>query len=434
MCAYIGCNRCDFHSGSLIDGRYSVDRPLGEGTFGKVFRVKRISDGKIFALKLLKLWAVESLEREKLLKRFDQEYETGRIESDYLVQSYGKGTVEGNPYILMEYCPGGDLLQGVENGTVDLPKAASEILLGLKSLHTNGKVHRDLKPENVLIKADGKVALTDFGIAGDRNKRLTERGLLGVPKEVFGTYAYMPPEQVNPRRGDATVLPTTDLFSFGVMMFQLITCELPFGSLNNESDLYQYVTRGKSESWNRDALKSSDCGQMWMPLIEGCLKADFHIRIQTADLALSLIPKARQSSVIEKVIPSVVPQIKTGLALRIMQGEEYGKIYKLNDLIKSAGKRVLTIGRDDEDIKNIIPIKETESSYISRKHCTLEFNTTKNSWLLRDGQWDAFTFSKWKVSTNGTFIGSKEVSMNGTVINIGDIISIGDVKLRVEGY
>lgn len=434
MCAYIGCNRCDFHSGSLIDGRYSVDRPLGEGTFGKVFRVKRISDGKIFALKLLKLWAVESLEREKLLKRFDQEYETGRIESDYLVQSYGKGTVEGNPYILMEYCPGGDLLQGVENGTVDLSKAASEILLGLKSLHTNGKVHRDLKPENVLIKADGKVALTDFGIAGDRNKRLTERGLLGVPKEVFGTYAYMPPEQVNPRRGDATVLPTTDLFSFGVMMFQLITCELPFGSLNNESDLYQYVTRGKSESWNRDALKSSDCGQMWMPLIEGCLKADFHIRIQTADLALSLIPKARQSSVIEKVIPSVVPQIKTGLALRIMQGEEYGKIYKLNDLIKSAGKRVLTIGRDDEDIKNIIPIKETESSYISRKHCTLEFNSTKNSWLLRDGQWDAFTFSKWKVSTNGTFIGSKEVSMNGTVINIGDIISIGDVKLRVEGY
>lgn len=434
MCAYISCNRCDFHTGSVIDGRYSVDRPLGEGTFGKVFRVRRISDGKIFALKLLKLWTVESIEREKLLKRFDQEYETGRIESDFLVQSFGKGTVEGNPYILMEYCPGGDLLQGVENGSIDLSKAASEILLGLKSLHANGKVHRDLKPENVLIKSDGKVALTDFGIAGDRNKRLTERGLLGVPKEVFGTYAYMPPEQVNPRRGDATVLPTTDLFSFGVMMFQLITCELPFGSLNNESDLYQYVTRGKSENWNREILKNSASGQKWMPLIEGCLKADFHIRIQTADLALSLIPQSRQSSIIEKEVEPVVPQIKTGLALRVMQGEEYGKIYKLNDLIKLAGKRVLTMGRNDEDIRNIIPIKETESSYISRKHCTLEFNPAKNTWLLRDGQWDAFTFSKWKVSTNGTFIGSKEVPMNGTVINIGDIISIGDVKLRVEGY
>lgn len=434
MCAYISCNRCDFHVGSLIDGKYSVDRPLGEGTFGKVYRVKRISDGRMFALKLLKLWAVESLEREKLLKRFDQEYETGRIESEYLVQSYGKGTVEGNPYILMEYCPGGDLLSGVENGTVDLSKAASEILLGLKSLHANGKVHRDLKPENVLIKADGKIALTDFGIAGDRNKRLTERGLLGVPKEVFGTYAYMPPEQVNPRRGDATVLPTTDLFSFGVMMFQLITCELPFGSLNNESDLYQYVTRGKSENWNRELLRTSVSGQEWMPLIEGCLRADFHIRLQTADLALSLIPATHQSCRIQVDIPPVIPQYKSGIALRVMQGEEYGKIYKLTELVNFAGKRVLTIGRNDENIQNIIPIKETESSYISRKHCTLEYNPVKNIWLLRDGQWDAFTSSKWKVSTNGTYIGSKEVPMNGVVINIGDIISIGDAKLRVEGY
>ena len=434
MCAYIRCNRCDFHVGSLIDGKYSVDRPLGEGTFGKVYRVKRISDGRMFALKLLKLWAVESLEREKLLKRFDQEYETGRIESEYLVQSHGKGTVEGNPYILMEYCPGGDLLSGVENGTVDLSKAATEILLGLKSLHANGKVHRDLKPENVLIKTDGKVALTDFGIAGDRNKRLTERGLLGVPKEVFGTYAYMPPEQVNPRRGDATVLPTTDLFSFGVMMFQLITCELPFGCLNNESDLYQYVTRGKSENWNRELLRESEFGQKWMPLIEGCLRADFHIRLQTADLALSLIPATHQSCRIQVEIPPVVPQYQSGIALRVMQGEEYGKIYKLTEIVNFAGKRVLTIGRNDEDIQNIIPIKETESSYISRKHCTLEYNPVNNTWLLRDGQWDAFTSSKWKVSTNGTYIGSKEVPMNGVAINIGDIISIGDVKLRVEGY
>lgn len=434
MCAYINCNRCDFHAGSVIDNKYAVDRPLGEGTFGKVFRVKRLSDGKIFALKLLKLWAVESLEREKLLKRFDQEYETGRIASDYLVQSFGKGTVEGNPYILMEYCPGGDLLQGVENGSVDLSKAASEILLGLKSLHANGKVHRDLKPENVLIKADGTVALTDFGIAGDRNKRLTERGLMGVPKEVFGTYAYMPPEQVNPRRGDATVLPTTDMFSFGVMMFQLITCELPFGSLNNESDLYQYVTRGKTENWNRDVLNRTNPGKQWMPLIEGCLKADFRIRIQTADLALSLIPATQKSKRIIQEIPPVVPQVKTGVALRVMQGEEFGKIYKLNELQKSLGKRILTMGRNDEDIKNTIAIKETESSYISRKHCTLEYNPADDTWVIRDGQWDAFTFSKWKVSTNGTYIGSKEVPMGGVKLNIGDIISVGDVKLRVEGY
>lgn len=426
---------CDFHPGSVIDGKFTVDRPLGEGTFGKVFRVKRNSDGRVFALKLLKLWTVESLEREKLLKRFDQEYETGQIKSDYLVQSHGKGTVNGNPYILMEYCPNGDLLQGVENDTIDLSKAGTEILLGLKSLHDNGKVHRDLKPENVLIKANGTAALTDFGISGDRNKRLTERGLLGVPKEVFGTYAYMPPEQINPRRGDATVLPTTDIFSFGVMMFQLITCQLPYGNLNSESDLYQYVTRGKTENWNKDVLNKTALGKKWFPLIEGCLKADFHTRIQTVDLALHLIPTSQKfSAVVAPVTSSVIPQIKHGLALRIMQGEQFGMIYRLNDLMKSTSKRILTVGRNDNKTHNVISIKETESSYISRKHCTLEYDISNNTWLIRDGQWDASAFSKWRESTNGTFVGSKEVSMNGLTINIGDIISIGDVKLRVEGY
>lgn len=71
----------------------------------------------------------------------------------------------------------------------------------------------------------------------------------------------MPPEQINPRRGDATVLPTTDIFSFGVMMFQLITCQLPFGSLNNESDLYQYVMRGKTEQWNKEELNKTAFGK-----------------------------------------------------------------------------------------------------------------------------------------------------------------------------
>lgn len=218
------------------------------------------------------------------------------------------------------------------------------------------------------------------------------------------------------------------------MMYQLITCELPFGSLNNESDLYQYVIRGKNENWNRDILNKTDNGKNWLPLIEGCLKADFHVRIQTTDLALTLIPTTTKAKQAIRETPSIVPSAKNGIALRIMQGEEFGKIYKLTDLIKATGKRLLTIGRDDEDIHNVIPIKETESSYISRKHCTLEFNPSANTWLLRDGQWDASSVSKWKVSTNGTYVGSKEVPINGMTIKIGDIISIGDAKLRVEGY
>ena len=129
-----------------------------------------------------------------------------------------------------------------------------------------------------------------------------------------------------------------------------------------------------------------------------------------------------------------MPEIRNGIALRVMQGEEFGRIYRLSELVRTVGKRVLTVGRDDEDIHNIIPIKETESSYISRRHCTIEYNPATDVWTLRDGQWDMSSMSKWRFSTNGTYIGSREVSMNGVELKVGDIISVGDAKLRVEGY
>jgi serine/threonine protein kinase len=291
-----------------------------------------------------------------------------------------------------------------------------------------------LKPENVLVKSNGKVALTDFGISGDRNKRLTERGILGVPKEVFGTYAYMPPEQVNPKRGDATVLPTTDIFSFGVMMYQLLTFELPYGSLNSESDLYQYVMNGKKGAWNRTLLKNSVDGNAWYPLIDGCLKPDFQERIQTAEAAIRLLPHSEKVLPLKEVSAPMVQDVRSGYALRIMQGEEYGRVYRLNDIMNQMNRRVLTLGRDDVDIRNTIPIKEEESSYVSRKHCTLEYDLESRAWILRDGQWEPQSSSRWKVSTNGTYVGSTEVPVNGVKLNLGDIISIGDVKLRVEGY
>ena len=232
--------RCAFKTGDRIDNHYTITKSLGEGAFGMVFKVTD-SHNKEYALKVLKLWEVHPEIRQQLADRFEMEYQTGQINSPYLVHSVGHGIVKGNPYILMEFCPKGDLGQASRN--TDWNLGGQQILLGLKALHRCGKVHRDLKPENVLIKADGTAALTDFGISGDRNKRMTERNILGKPQQIFGTYAYMPPEQVNPHR-DATVLPTTDIFSFGVMMYQLITGDLPFGPLRDENVLVLYLKAG----------------------------------------------------------------------------------------------------------------------------------------------------------------------------------------------
>ena len=438
MSAYIPCERCDFRPGDHIDGQYRVEKPLGEGTFGQVFRVSG-NEGKIYALKLLKLWTVESGERARLLKRFDLEYETGQIASHYLVHSCGKGMVGGNPYILMEYCPGGDLLQAAEEQRVDFAKAASEVLGGLRDLHRHGKVHRDLKPENVLMRQDGTAVLTDFGISGDQNKRMTERGILGTPKQIFGTYGYMPPEQINPKRGDATVLPTTDIFSFGVMMYQLLTCEMPFGRLQSEADLPAYVLNGKNGRWDRTLLQKTPEGDKWLPLMEGCLEPDFRKRLQNVEAVLPLVPPAGNGRKIKLQPQHPAPEetdicrVRNGLMLRVMQGEEYGRTYRLEELT-AGGRRMLTMGRDTQTVRNDIPIREEESAYISRKHCTLEYDQGSNLWIIRDGQWDRSATNGWKASLNGTYVNSAEVSMAGMPLKPGDIVSIGDVKLRVEGY
>lgn len=448
--------RCQFGPGDYIDGVWRIDSFLGEGTFGQVFRVKDSKDNT-YALKLLKLWEVESSERSNLLKRFDREYETGRIRSDFLVHSLHKGIVKGNAYIVMEYCKGGDLLKAMNNACLDLPLLANHILSGLKDLHLNGKVHRDLKPENVLLRDMNHAALTDFGISGDQNNRLTQRGWLGVPQQRFGTIAYMPPEQINPKRGNATVLPTTDIFSFGVMIYQLLTGNLPFGKLESQSDVPPYVYKSSNGIWNRSLLAEMPEGGDWLKLIEGCLVPDFNNRFQTTDDVARYVPRSASNNNCVLAAKSVAfkSDIRKGMQLRVMQGEEPGRAYILNQLFTD-NCTVLYVGRNCGDVWNHIGIKEDESRYISRRHCTIEKDRNTGRWIIRDGQYRVTCHvglridhimpcsgcaalcgrrspMEWTASLNGTYVNSNEVHKEGVVLSAGDIVSIGDVKMRVEG-
>lgn len=453
--------RCQFAVGDCIDSRWRVEAFLGEGTFGQVFRVTDSRGGR-YALKLLKLWEVPSSERPNLIQRFKREYETGRIQSPYLVHSVTHGSVKGNVYIVMEYCSGGDLIKAMEgNRRVDLVTVARHVLLGLRDLHVNGKVHRDLKPENVLMRDATHAVLTDFGISGDRNNRLTQRGWSGVPKQLFGTIAYMPPEQINPRRDNATVLPTTDIFSFGVMMFQLLTGELPFGRLVSDSDVPAYAANGKNGRWNRSLLRGVDNADCWTTTIEGCLKPDFKTRLQTIDDVLPLLPCGADGPVMPDRGAGCgggdfCRDVSRGMVLRVMQGEDAGRIYNLTDLF--AGKStVINVGRFTPDVWNNLAIIENESAYISRRHCSIVKDPFGSRWVIRDGQYRTrcpiglrlpYMFPcrscsavcpknggelVWTGSLNGTFVNSSEVGRDGVELHPGDIISIGDVKMRVEG-
>ena len=216
------------------------------------------------------------------------------------------------------------------------------------------------------------------------------------------------------------------------MMFQLLTGELPFGPLDSERDLVPYLKHGKRGEWNQNLLNSTKKGREWYDLIEGCLIPDFHNRLQTTDAVLQLVPHEQRISVKDVKI-DFQTKITNGVLLRVMQGEEHGRIYKLDDLLRGECS-ILSMGRKDEGVYNDIAITEEDSSYISRKHCTLELDYEIGSWIIRDGQWDRNYTGGWKRSTNGTYVNSKEVNVNGMVFSPGDIISIGDTKLRVEGY
>ena len=421
-----------FQNGYLVDGRWTVTAFLGEGTFGRVYQVKDV-DGKLYALKMLKVWAIPAKDRENLLKRFDREYETGLLDSPYLVKSWAKGCDKEVPYFVMDYCQGGDIRKPVTRSRLDLALLARHILLGLRDLHANGKVHRDLKPENVLLMDDHHAVLTDFGISGDQNNRLTKRGLNGNPGQRFGTIAYMPPEQLNPSRDNATVLPTTDIYSFGVMMYRLLTHELPFGPLSSPADMVTYTTNAMTGRWNRGRLLDLEKGYEWLPVIEGCLVPDFQRRLPSADRVLAILPQPLSQSA-NTVIPPIPASVSyetdmsRGISLKVTSGDQQGAVFNLRSLFTDRTHTIF-IGRES-DVCNHISLIESETCYISRRHCTIEFDTATGKWYLSDGQCRDGCRNR---SLNGTFLNSKIVDDKGSEIKAGDIITIGPVTMRVEG-
>ena len=129
------------------------------------------------------------------------------------------------------------------------------------------------------------------------------------------------------------------------------------------------------------------------------------------------------------MVQSYTPQQRTsGYRLRILQGEEYGKVYNLTEVVNQ-GRRILTIGRQRG---NSIYIKSDFSDFISRFHCTIEL-ASPVQWAIRDGQWRNEQ-RQWVKSSNGTYVNSKPVNENGFFLKAGDIIAIGDVTLRFENY
>jgi len=206
-------------------GRYEVEKELGKGAMGSVYLGKDPKISRVVAIKTMALsQEFEDDELQDVKNRFFREAETaGRLSHPNIVTIYDAGEEHDLAYIAMEYLKGKDLAVYTKQDTLlPLLKVISIIARSADALdyaHQQNVVHRDIKPANIMYEPDSDaLKITDFGIARITDSSKTKTGM------VLGTPSYMSPEQLAGKRVDGR----SDLFSLGVMLFQLATGELPF--------------------------------------------------------------------------------------------------------------------------------------------------------------------------------------------------------------
>ena len=206
-------------------GRYQVDKELGKGAMGVVYLGKDPKIGRVVAIKTMAL--SQEFSGDELVdarERFFREAETaGRLQHQNIVTIFDAGEEHDLAYIAMEFLKGKDLLNFCKDGNLlPVPKVLSIVARVAEALayaHKQNVVHRDIKPANIMYELDSDtVKVTDFGIARITDSSKTKTGL------VLGTPSFMSPEQLAGKKVDGR----SDLYSLGVMLFQLLTGVLPF--------------------------------------------------------------------------------------------------------------------------------------------------------------------------------------------------------------
>ncbi|KAJ0002178.1 hypothetical protein NQD34_001974 [Periophthalmus magnuspinnatus] len=210
-----GCEKAD-------PSQFQLLKVLGQGSYGKVFLVRKIRGadrGQLYAMKVLKKATLKV--RDRVRSKMERDI-LAEVNHPFIVKLHYAFQTEGKLYLILDFLRGGDLFTRLSKEVMfteeDVKFYLAELALALDHLHSLGIIYRDLKPENILLDEEGHIKITDFGLskeAIDHDKRAYS---------FCGTIEYMAPEVVN-RRGHTQ---SADWWSFGVLMFEMLTGSLPF--------------------------------------------------------------------------------------------------------------------------------------------------------------------------------------------------------------
>jgi eukaryotic-like serine/threonine-protein kinase len=324
------------HAPVTLDGRYHLLERIAAGGMGEVFRAHDAVLAREVAVKVLH----RSLAGDQgFVERFRREARAAAtLNHPNIVAVYDWGAVDGVYYMVMEYVHGRsvrDLLNA--NGQL-APAQAAEILqqtlFALEHAHAKGIVHRDLKPENILVTADGTVKLTDLGLArAFADAKNTRAGA------VTGTVQYLAPEQIRGEPAD----PRSDLYSLGVVAFELLTGQLPFTGETPMAIAYKHL----SDRVPAPSGFSDDVGPEFDAVVASATDQDREMRPESASVlrhdvetVAAGLPRARSLAALVQDLPEVVQE---GPATDVVSAIATETIPRLERTRRRRWRRVLGI-------------------------------------------------------------------------------------------
>jgi serine/threonine-protein kinase len=290
--------------GRLLEGRYAVESLLAHGGMASVYLATDTRLERRVAVKVIHAHLCDDAET---IARFEREARAAaRLSHPDVVAVYDQGTDSGRPFLVMEYVPGATLRQVLrDRGRLSAAESLAvmdRVLAALSAAHSAGLVHRDVKPENVLVTADGRVKVADFGLA----RAVAGSTVTTTGSVLMGTAAYLAPEQFEYGTADAR----SDVYSAGILLFELLTGTTPFQA----DSTYALLSRHAREDIPAPSTRASGIAPQVDALVTWAASRDPQQRPRDAgELHASLID-VRDRLGLHGAVPTLPVSLTTRLA------------------------------------------------------------------------------------------------------------------------